>query len=237
MVLQLAATFLLASLQTAPKDAQTRLKVGDAWTSTLTQTFLVPGTEEIVEGFTYRVEAKVLKATTKGLEVEERTELLESRLGDIVVPPPKGATPQIAKVLVGFNGERTVDPPTMGEPLEFRLSRLLGFVGAKADPAGSDSRWSVKLPGAEGQSVPAATVVFELTAGEQYKRRPSTWYAATFREEGGGKPMWAAGTFVIDDATKLPVVIEVNAVDALIPGGDGTRYDLRLRWSTEIKGH
>lgn len=220
----------------AAKGPQAGPKVGDAWTVTYTQTFLEPGTDEVVEAFTYRVEAKALKSTPKGVEAEERTELLESRIGEIVVPPPKGATPMIAKVLFGPNGERALEPAALADPLEFRLARMTWFIGSGADPRGSTASWKVELPASVGQPIPGASASFELQKRNQRKGRASTWFSAKFLEQGGAKPMAAEGTFVIDDATGLPVEIEMNADNALIPGGDGTRYDLRLKLSAEIKG-
>lgn len=234
MLAQIAAYACLLSLASGPPVAQSGLKLGDAWAATYTQAFLEPGTDEVVEAFTYRVESKVLKATAKGLEIEERTELVESRLGDTAVPPPKGATPLVAKVVIGPNGERALDPTASIEPLEFRLSRPLGFVGPKADPKRSEGRWTAKYPGAEGQAVPGASMTFDFQKRDQRRGRPSTWYAAQFRELGGVKPMSGSGTFVIDEATSLPVEIEMRMANALLPGGDGTRYDVKLTLTSSL---
>ena len=80
-------------------DFSLRIVKGDKWTTVSRQGFRIPGSKEIEEGFTYKSETTILETSEAGWRAESKTELIESRAGETVLPPPIGAMPLVEKFL------------------------------------------------------------------------------------------------------------------------------------------
>jgi hypothetical protein len=155
------------------------------------------------------------------------------------LPPAVGATPLVEKLVLGLQGERAAISELDTDPVEFRLGRLAWFLGTGAagkglDQANSRTKWQVELPGDEGGRVPSAVALYEWTSDVSLAGRRSALVTFSLNETKLDHPMTARGTFHIDRDTGIVVVAKVRAHNALLPGGNGDRFDLTIESLTEL---
>lgn len=218
-------------------DLSLRLMAGDKWSVTSKQSFCEAGSTQVIEGFTYRTTSLVKRIGKDGYQVEASTELLESRVGDTVVPPAKGAKPLVQQMALGRNGEAATQTNQLDDPIEFRIARIAWFLAPDAGkPLTSEpDAWEAALPGNEGGSVPAARATFRVLKIAEHGGRKAAWIGIGFSESETDRPIRAKGAVFVDLATGLLLGGRIDATGVPMPGGDGTRYEMAIELTTKLE--
>ncbi len=176
---------LLAALVLVP---HTTLAKGDHWVAERVTRY-VNTVEEIDMTDVEKLEWTVLGPSASNLSVEFSKVLVETRIGENHIPPPKGTTPDKQKALFSSSGDDLSEPPK--DPVDLILLRL-------NQGSSATEKWKAKFsfqPVSDGRRM------------------------AKFTYDDPDEKVHADGTITFLAAPRVMVKVEITAKNLPLPGG------------------